>query len=477
MADPTTNAIQHRHVKRQWIFVVGTIVLIGGAIAGYFALRSDSKPPALVPPDPQGEHLEQSVLLAIKAMRERVLKEPESANAWGSLGEAFLGNEIEEEARICFVEAERLEPGNPRWPYFQGIISVNRGDRVAAIPYFQRAVERGQQEPEANRVTRIVLAETLHFLGKPDQAGDYVLEVLAADPQNVRAHFLAGLIAIGREEWETARAHLLKCLGSPFARQRARIQLAAVSLRLGDAGKAEELQQEANRLPADADWFDPYIREYLEMAVKKKSRYKLAESLEASGRFAEAARILGPMTREFPDDDMPHLMFGRQCARLGDYVNAEKSLRRALLLAPQKVQAHYFLSLMLVMKGDSLEGQNNRAQALACFEEADARARKALELKPDYGLAHMALGLALKRRDKLLEAAAELQEAVRCTPEHSEIHWQLAEVLFEQGKFDEARRRYEYAIQNAPPGTIWTEKAKERLNLIAAKKTGNGMKK
>src|SRR5262245_1795293 len=114
--------------------VMLAVIVAGAAAGGVYWYKSRSQPAGLVPPEAKG-NLEPDVLYLIQTGRERVLREPTSANAWGLLGQQFLANDFEEEGLICFVEAERLDPGDPRWPYYQGKVLVNRGEFDAAVPF------------------------------------------------------------------------------------------------------------------------------------------------------------------------------------------------------------------------------------------------------------------------------------------------------------------------------------------------------
>ena len=84
------------------------------------------------------------------------------------------------------------------------------------------------------------------------------------------AHYGLGLLAIARDDWAGSRDHSRRCLGSPQAQQKACVQLAAVSQRLGDDAGADKFRTQADRLPKDLDWNDPYVTEYLKWGVKRQ---------------------------------------------------------------------------------------------------------------------------------------------------------------------------------------------------------------
>jgi Flp pilus assembly protein TadD len=459
----------YSRTRRLLLAVMFLVVALAATGITLRFLRPSPVPPT--PPEAKGEFLEPAVVRAVEVIRERVLEEPYSAQAWGDLGEVFLANELEEESSRCFAEAERLDPSNPRWPYFQAGPLLNRGEREAALPYLARAVERCETGGDAAATTRLRLGETLLFLGRVDEAETHISQARDSKPDDPRVLFDLGLLAIAREDWKTARAHLLRCLGSPFTQQKARVQLAAVCSRLGEAASADEFHMQAGRLPPDRDWFDPFITEYLHFAKKKRKRYKLAEQFESAGRFRDSANVLRPLAADFPDDYLPQMTLGKVLGQTGDFRGAEEALRRALQLAPDKVQTHYYLSFLLLNKGEEAirEGDSSRARAEELFREAASLARQALAIKPDYGYAHMVLGLSLKHLGERAEALAALRQAVSCNPEFAELHFHLGEALAEEGQTAEARPRLEQALRLAPPGATWRKTAEARLAELQEK--------
>lgn len=450
--------------------VVAALVLVLAAALGAIGwfLRGSTARPA--PPPVPATPAEPDVATFLEKVRQRVLKEPHSPQAWGALGQAFLANGMEAESQTCFIEAERLDPGNPRWPYYQAGSLLNAGEREAALPYLRRAVERGTSAAPDNPVPRLMLAETLLALGQLDEAEQHFRQVLAQSADNVRAHFGLALVGSARQDWQTSRTHLLRCLGNPFAQQKACVQLAVVNQRLGHLADAEKFRQQARQLPPDQDWSDPFVTEYLTWAVTKRDRYHLAESLEAAGQLREAAAVLRPMLAQYPDDYLPRIALGKILGRLAQQREAEQVLREALRLAPDKVQSHYYLSLVLFTEAEQAAQHGDRSGVDKLYREAVDQAREALALKPDYGVAYMPLGLSLKRLGQRSEALAALRQAVRCNPEHAELHFYLGELLAADGQSSEARNHLQQAVDMAPANAPWRPTALERLAVLANNK-------
>jgi tetratricopeptide (TPR) repeat protein len=427
-----------RHSKALfWTLLVGVFLTAGAAAAGLVARYLAHRDPPPAPPEIVVEGHEPLLVKALQRARERVVQEPRSAEAWSDLGNVFMANEMSTEGAACYAQAERLDPANPRWPYHQGGVLLNQGRREEAVEYFRRAVERADAKGDRNDVPRLMLGETLLTLGRLDEAGDVFQQVQHRRPDDPRVQFDLGLWCIARQDWKAARDHLSRCRSGPQARQRAYRQLAVVLLRLGESAEVERCLREAENPPKDAGWPDPYVSEYLSLAVKKRSRYRKAEDLETSGKKEEALKEWRALAEDYPDDDAVLISIGKLAGTLQHFDEAVRALRRAQKLAPQKVLPHHYLSLALYAQGELLVlHQGDPAQAEALFRETESLARQVLAIKPDFGMAHMILGLCLKSQGRPTEAVAELRQSVRCNPENAELHFRLGEILVQTAVAD-----------------------------------------
>ncbi|MBI1832451.1 MAG: tetratricopeptide repeat protein [Planctomycetes bacterium] len=446
---------------KRWLIGLAVVLLLVG-VGVYSWLR-----PVTAIPEMSLDGQDPAVAEAIQDARDAVVKSPRSADAWGHLGRVLLANEAFPDVGFaCFLEAERLDPSNPRWPYFSaGYLSVDYGKPAEAAPKLERAVELAEKGGVPNNCPRLLLAETLMTLGQLEQAERHFQHVRAEDPRNVRTLFGLGRVAYARGQWKDCRAHLEACLGSPQARKRASIQLASVCEHLGDKPSAEQHAQNAEKLPRDFDWTDPFVTEHMHLAKRKRDRYRVVENLEAQGDLASAVRILDPLATDDQDDDLPHVMMGRILGQMGRWRDAEVHLLRARKLAPQKVQVHYLLSLVLIGKGETLLANRGDPRFVnTVFEDAAQSARKALAIRPDYGFAHMALGRSLKHLGQKAEALKSLRDAVHCSPEYADNHLYLGQALAEGDNIAEARIHLKQALLLSPPTDPRAKEALEKLD-------------
>ena len=84
------------------------------------------------------------------------------------------------------------------------------------------------------------------------------------------------------------------------------------------------------------------------------------------------------------------------------------------------------------------------------LSEAIAQFRAALRLQPDYGDAHLDLGVALARSGRLPEATAEFQAALRADPGRADAQADLGAALAQAGRTDEAIAHYRESLRIRP---------------------------
>lgn len=193
-----------------------------------------------------------------------------------------------------------------------------------------------------------------------------------------------------------------------------------------------------------------------------------AVALEAQGNHSAALALLWEAAGLAPDDADIQNRLGEALDRLGALDAAIQAFHGALAARPAFQKAANNLILTLVKAGRGPEALD-RARALAArdprdperlftlalalseqdLEEALAVFRRVLDLAPDHALARYNLALALKRADRLHEAAAELRRAIAIEP-RPEAHYSLGVILWHQGDVDGALGALRAAIAAHP---------------------------
>ena len=84
-------------------------------------LRLDAKGDAHLVEETLDFRVDPKVVATLRARMEAVQRQPRSSAAWGWLGAILWAYDFRAEARVCLSEAERLDPTNPRWPYYHAL--------------------------------------------------------------------------------------------------------------------------------------------------------------------------------------------------------------------------------------------------------------------------------------------------------------------------------------------------------------------
>jgi tetratricopeptide (TPR) repeat protein len=373
-----------------------------------------------------------AVISAIDAARAAVRQSPRSAKAWGQLGMILGAHTFAAEANACFLQAERLDPHEPRWPYYQGTeLCLNEPE--VAIAKLQRAAELFDSHFDG---ARLRLGELLLRQGRPNEAEDQFRRVLRQNPDHARAHLNLARLARERGDLQASLEHLKQPMADVHTRKAAHLLAAEVYQRLGNETAAGQERQGAAKLPKDADWPDSLVEEITRLRTGKQVRLAAAAQLISQSKVRQAAASLRQIVQDYPDSDWAWLLLGRALLGQKDLTAAESALRNAIKLVPASMEAHFYLGVVLLL-------QENPQAAAASF-------RRAAAIKPDFAEAHHNLAHCLLRQGDRKGAIDAFRAALSCKPNYAEAHLDLAEALTKEGQDAEALVHLRYAAELNP---------------------------
>jgi tetratricopeptide (TPR) repeat protein len=414
-----------------WCLVAGAALVLLLAGVAWRAGRGDRAP---APPAVNLTGADPDAAAAIEALRADVQRAPQSGPAWGRLGMVFLANNFADEAATCLAQAERLDPGEPRWPFLQGVIlTPDDPDTAAAVRKFRRAVELAPDGPDAPRLR---LAELLLGQGRAQEAAEHFRRLLAGNPDHPRAHLGLGRLALAEGSLEQSRPHFSRAATNHFTRKAATAQLAEVYQRQGDPQAAARHLRQLGGLPDDPPWPDPYLEDVERFRTGFHAQTTRAASLLEQRRVPEAVALLRQLVRDRPDSGPAWSALGRAYNAQGAYADAVEALRQAQRHQAPAVQVHFALGIALLEQGDA------RAAA--------AEFRAATRGKPDHALAHYHLGRCLQALGERAAAVEAFRTALRYRPPFAEAHRELAAALAQEGKKAEALAHLREAAELRP---------------------------
>jgi tetratricopeptide (TPR) repeat protein len=407
--------------------LAGVLVLAGLAWYGGRRLL------APVPPPVPAEADEADVVQAIDAARRAVVRDPYDGAAWGKLAAVLLANGYQMEAAPCLEQAERLDPDELAWPYLLALHHL-RTDRQEALRHLRRAVERGDRARSANVTPRLLLAEMLLENGETAASQALCDAVLAREPDNPRARLLQGTLARAADDLAASITHLSQAAGSPAARKKAYIQLAAVHQRLGNEELARDYGRRAQEQPPEPGWPDPVLAQVGTETRGRQAQQRQADRFKAQGQTAERVRVLREIAAH-STDAKASVELALALTEAGDRAGAEEALREAVRRQPDRFSAHYLLVIALFEQGEQLRKDSSTAgQARSKYEEAAAVARTVIQSQPGRAPPYYFLGRCLHRLGQLAPAADALRQAVALRPQEVAFRLELAQVLADDGQ-------------------------------------------
>jgi tetratricopeptide (TPR) repeat protein len=377
-----------------------------------------------------------------QAMRE-VRWQPRRGEAWGRLGMVLLAHDFLDAAAVCLAKAEQLDPAEPRWPYF--LVMTAPGDPAFVIDCLERAAERAR----GTQVPRARLAETLLEQGRLDEAEAAFHQVLQAEPDSARARMGLARLAFRRGALAQSGNDLARLTEAEGCKKAARLLLAEVYQRQGEASRAEQESGVAASLPPDPRWPDPLGDEVKKLIVSKHARLAQALALLDQRREAEALQLAQQIDQDTPD--VFWLLEARLRYKRHDVEGAVKAYREAIALDQASPVPRYELASVLMSR--------DRTQ------EAAAELRELLRRSPLHGPALRTLGECERRLGNHKQALEHLRLAAVVMPGNAAAQRDLGAVLLAEGDLEGAVRHLESAAQLDPQDA----KAKELLEQARQK--------
>lgn len=339
----------------------------------------------------------------------------------------LLTHRFTAEAKICLAEAEKLDPHETRWPYFQGIALLEE-DPEAAIRFLERAAN---QCGDTVIAVRACLAEALLGQERLDEAESHFHHILQHHANDPRA-----LLGLSRSAYQ--RGKLQESLGYGFrslqggARKSSHLLLAQIYQRLGDREALDQQSRQAASVREDPPWPDPFLQELQGLRTGERTNIQRAQRLLDLGRGAQAATLLQQMVDTYPQSATCWLMLGRALVHQQNWPTAEQALKKGLELAPNNPELHVQMGVALYFQWEP---------------RAAVHFRKAIEIQPDCAPAYYNLGLWLARIHDTAGARQAFRRAIRIQPNFLDAYLGLGAELTSQGHIPEAVQQLRHAVE------------------------------
>jgi tetratricopeptide (TPR) repeat protein len=194
------------------------------------------------------------------------------------------------------------------------------------------------------------------------------------------------------------------------------------------AEKAQELRKDAEKLFRDAVRLNPHL---------VGSLNNLSVLLRGKGELPEAIELQRKAAEEHPRWGLMHRNLASVLTQNRQFPEAVTSFEKAISLDANDVESRYNLGLILS------ETRTDAESLQAALEQF----RKAVALQPRFAEAHFSMGNVLYRQGKVDEAILSFRKAIEMDPNHARACNNLASLLGTKGDKEEPSRLYQRAIQ------------------------------
>jgi tetratricopeptide (TPR) repeat protein len=354
----------------------------------------------------------------------------ELAVAYGEMGKLLIAAEYLDAAESCFANAQALQPGDMRWPYYLGHVYRFKNEPARSASAFARTVTL-----QADDVPSLVwLGEMQLAQNQPEAAAPHFTRALSLQPRAAIAMFGLGRVALARQQYAEAVKHLEAALELAPQASRIHYPLAMAYRGHGDRRNAEaHLRQRGD---VAIPFADPLLGE-IGGLLQNAAAYEVRGS-EALGKreWADAITNLRKAIELSPANPGTRLNLGTALFLTGDAGGALEQFEAAVRLSPESPKAHY--SIGVLMEGAGRD------------EDAIVRFTTAVKYDPGFVEARMQLADALRRNGRLEESLSHYAEVINTSPAISQARFGHAMALVRLRRYQEARDRLTDAMNTYP---------------------------
>jgi tetratricopeptide (TPR) repeat protein len=291
--------------------------------------------------------------------------------------------------------------------------------------------------------------------GDLNTAEESFRQVLSADPRSAAAYANLGVIAMRRKDWDHALALLQKAEHLDGKMAGIRLNIGIVEFRRANYGAAiAPLSSVLHDEPNSA-----------------QARYLLGLCQVFTEKYADAVTTLQPLWTERSSDVMYLYVLGIAAHNASNEVLDEKALSRMIEVGGDSAELHFILgkSYLNRQEEDAAVSELNQAVvknpdlpfvhftlgvAHARLGDDDALAeqefRKDIAVEPDLADNYAQLGFLYTRARRLEDGEKAFTEALRRDPRMASARLGLAQLYFDEAKFDLALREADAALGMAP---------------------------
>jgi tetratricopeptide (TPR) repeat protein len=429
-----------------------------------------------------GRDADASLQKAIEQYQKITQKDPNDADSWTTLADLYNAANNSTEAEKAFKAALKADPANTDALKGLAKLYMSAGDARSAIESLKAATDKS---PSGETLAE--LGSAYSEAGKHNEAIDALQRAseLAPDDDKIAASLADELLFYANPPKLDEAKAIYERLAAENGREPAfQLRLSQIYQEQHDLVKARTAADRAKQLEPenidvrinDATLLDSEGKPDAAIAVYKglvddlgrapssddkvrKLRLGLlrdiAQDYEKGKRWPEAAQTLDDAEKlASTNEEKASVDFSRgaMLERQKQYDASEKQFRKVLELDPKHIEAMNYLGYMLADRNVKLD-------------EAAQLVKKALDVQPDNGAFLDSMGWVCYRQGKYAEAQRLLERALEHQPDPT-IHDHLGDVFAKLGRTKEAVAQWQASLKEAqnPAQTDIDQEEMARVN-------------
>jgi len=424
--------------------------------------------------DPTSERAQQLVVsLAqagtsngdLKSELERLLAE--SAANGGMLGDAFLQlnralSKQADKIAVYRLVTELAKPYAtvPEAHFAVAFAGLNTGltDGDIAAASLREAETALELRPGWDRAA--LLKADILSRNTPDLAVRYLRDFLARQPGSRPVAASLAQMLIEQKRYEEARAVFQKLLEADPSARDLQFAVAGISVQMKDYATAERIFKELQaadygepgavllylaQIAEETKHYDEAIARYREVTTGDRAwaaKLRIAAVMGKKGQIDEARRYLNALPTDGDEQKTEVVQAEAQLLReAGDYKGASTVLGKALADSPDSTDLLYDAAMI--------------AEKLDRIDEAEARLKRVIELKPNNAQALNALGYTLvDRTPRAAEGLKFIEQAHALAPDDPFILDSMGWAYYRIGNIDDSEKYLRQAMAQRPDAEI-----------------------
>jgi tetratricopeptide (TPR) repeat protein len=428
-------------------------------------------------------------------LQKLLAKEDTRANGFLYLNSLFAKQPDKQEVLQLVQELAAPYPNLPEAHFTIGHAAWRAGNNELAL----NALKKADELRPGWEISALLRGEIL-FAKSPPETIAFYREFLQRNPDASEVRLALARLLVNQKRFDEAKVEFMNLVEASNGNPEVLVVVALLSLQAGNYAEAESYLQQALKADfKDKDQIYLYLGQIAEKQKQDQQALSWYKKVEPGERYLDAQfNVAGIIARTQTPDAALAMLDGLQDLSLDQMAAVAQAKASLLNQAKRHEEAYHLLEKAVATYPNTPEVIYDYAMTAERMQKLDVmerELRKLIQMRPDFAQAYNALGYTLADRGvKLDEAQKLIEKALALRPNDHyildsmgwvhyrrgeldkaadylrraytaqtdpEIAAHLGEVLWKQGKFDEALQTWGEALKEHPENEVLVNTTKK----------------